>query len=244
MFAPLLKIDHNVIEKKYSQFSRECKCQNCGFVPEKTPIRRFNCKSCGRTVFIKKYNGKTYFLTEEQFNKFTMMRDFDSTKYKYLQTLYKYEPDEKKLFWDFDQSNIRNIDELKDYMWATLNNLLLKFSNDSGKLSMIYLDLSTFDSQERDGALVYELQKKFFHYKLESFIKSGGSNNALEFEVKIISAPTNPECYKDHLRTLSLNDAVAKQILPHKVEGNKHGCCCTYSFSAKRDAAGDLIWKD
>lgn len=244
MFADFYKTDKNKLDKKYSQYNQICNCPHCGAFPNEEKTKKFKCNNCNKFVFVKKINYKYYFLTESENKEVGEMRKFDALKEKYFNLLVNNGYAQNQLDNDFERNKITSIEQLKDFIWSSFNNMVTANSNDFTAQSLIYFAMATYCANERDGNNVYDFQKLAFDYQLEGFLKGLSTDNSLTYEVTIISAPTNPECYKDHSRILSVNDAVTKQILPHNVEGNKHGCCCTYGFRAKRDGDGNLIWND
>lgn len=116
MFANFLRTDKTTIERKFSQFSTECKCPYCGTKPEKEVKNKFKCTSCKQIAFVKKVNDKRYFLTEEENIEMINVKEFESVKNRYFNTLVNNGYEQNKLEKDFEKHNILNIDALRDFI--------------------------------------------------------------------------------------------------------------------------------
>ena len=143
---------------------------------------------------------------------------------------------------DFDRNKITSIEQLKDFIWSSLNNMVNANANDLKAKSFLYFAMARFCAMERNGDKVYDLQKIAFDCQLmcnSELVKSD-----IVCDVKILSYPNNPECYKDHNKTLPYEEMIKNPILPHLVKDSKMGCTCTYSVVARIDEDGLFVWKD
>lgn len=241
MFADFYKTDKNKLDKKYSKYSLS-KCPHCGIVPKKKNTKKFKCTDCNEFVFVKKINDKYYFLTESQNKEVGEMRKFDVLKDKYFNTLVNNGYTQHQLENEFDRSHITTVEQLKDFIWLSFNNLINVHSTDLKAKSFLYFAMARFCALERNGDDVYGLQKIAFDCQLmcdRDLIKSD-----IVYDVKIYSYPNNPECYKDHNKTWLYEEMIKNPILPHLVKDSKMGCTCTYSVVARIDEDGLFVWKD
>lgn len=241
MFADFYETDKNKLDQKYSQYSLS-KCPHCGMVPVEENTKKFKCNNCNEFVFVKKINYKYYFLTESQSKEVGEMRKFDALKEKYFNTLVNNGYAQNQLDNDFDRNKITSIEQLKDFIWSSLNNIVSANANDLKVKSFLYFAMARFCAMERNGDKVYDLQKIAFDCQLmcdRELVKSD-----IIYDVKIYSYPTNPECYKDHNKTLPYEEMIKNPILPHLVKDSKMGCTCTYSVVARIDEDGLFVWKD
>lgn len=242
MFGNWLKIDKSKFDNKISEFNNVCKCPYCENIPDKNEIKKFKCKNCTETVFVKKVNNNLYFLKEIEYNKLIFLKKFDTFKNKYFNTLVNNGYQQSKLESDFKKQNIDNIDSLKDFIWTSYNNLISNNLKNPGAKSLIYLSMSYFCADERNGADVFKFKKLACDSKLQDFAKT--ETNDFYWEVQILANPRNPECFKDNNKKVPFEDIMKNPILPHLVKDLKSGCLCTYGFTARRDANGDLIYKN
>lgn len=242
MFGEFYKTDTSEIDKRYSIYNLKSKCPNCGTVPNEDNTKKFKCKICNKFVFVKKINYKYYFLTEQEYREVAEMRKFDSLKQKYFDSLVSNGYKQNQLEKDFEEKKITSIEQLRDFIWSSLQNMINTKSNDLKAQSSIYFSMAEFSAAERDENDVYDFQKLAFNCQLKSF--DNGSLQGINYDVIVISNHKNPECFKDNQRKRSYKEMINNPILPHIVKDSKFGCSCTYGLVAKRDENGRLIFND
>lgn len=243
MFANFFKTDKTTIERKFSQFSTECKCPYCGTRLEKEVINKFKCTSCKQIVFVKKVNDKRYFLTEEENIEMINVKEFESVKNRYFNTLVNNGYDQNKLEKDFDKHNILNIDALRDFIFTSYNHLISVNSKNAQAQSLIYFAMANFCSIEKQGINVYGIQKLAFDLQLKSYSEGAELLN-YNCDVRIYSYSDRKECSNDHGRIVPYLDMVKNPILPHLGTDPNFLCSCTYSLVARSDENGIFTFNE
>lgn len=240
MFGNWLKIDKNKFDNKISNFNKVCKCPYCENVPDKKEVKKFKCKNCNKLVFVKKVNDNRYFLTDSDYNEFVRLKKFDLLKNKYFNTLINNGYEQIELENSFTKKNINTIDDLKKFIWASFNDLLFDEVKNNKEKSSLYFSMSYYSADERNGEDVYKFNKLGHDSKLQDFVNS--VSNAIDWDVMIMSSPKFPECYKDDQKKIPFEEMLKNPILPHNVSNSKYGCMCVYTFKARRDDNGNLIY--